>query len=93
MDNPAYIRANVMGLYPVSDGAYMTEQPKQPEILNMKSIAQAVKQGRGEKIGQLYANAFKMDWIFDKFWEKGILVGCVFYTLYSLIRYGWGWLA
>ena len=55
--------------------------------LGMKSIKETMNMSYGELVGDLATRIFKWDWIFDKWYEKIIVLGSIIFTIISIV--GW----
>ena len=62
----------------------MTEITQQ-NSLGMRSLKDSMAKGMWEN----YKQNLSLDWVFDKIYEKVILVACFSWLVYSLIKFLW----
>jgi len=57
----------------------------QQNPLGMRSL----KESLADNMWENYKQNLSLDWVFDKIYEKVILVACFLWSVYSLIKFLW----
>jgi len=57
------------------------------EILNLKSINSSLNAPIGKQIKEHYGNILKLDWIFNKWYEKLLITASFLWGIYSIIKF------
>lgn len=51
--------------------------------LGMRSLSEAMR----KPIGEQFKEILLLDWIFNKGWEKAVIIGCLAWTFYSIVKF------
>jgi len=69
----------------------MTDQTVE-NPLNIRPISEGMEKKWAEKLIDHYKKFYTHDWVFSTIWEKGIVLGSLIWTIFSIGRFVYGYL-